>query len=138
MIAFHYETDFSLSEEAHYRQWIINCLKAYAHKAGEVNYIFCDDAYLLPLNKTYLKHDTLTDVISFDYTEGREVSGDVYISLERVRENAWSLCLPFEEELRRVMIHGILHYLGFKDKSDKEKTLMRMEEDKCLRRFNER
>ena len=135
MIDFNYELDFSLDNPATYKAWISTCVTDYEHTLGELNYIFCDDAYLLKLNIEYLDHDTLTDIISFDYTEGTVVSGDIFISLERVKENAVSLDVTFKEELHRVMIHGVLHYLGFKDKSVSEKEIMRAQEDKCISIF---
>ena len=135
MIDFNYELDFSLDNPTTYKAWISTCVTDYEHTLGELNYIFCDDAYLLKLNIEYLDHDTLTDIISFDYTEGTVVSGDIFISLERVKENAVSLDVTFKEELHRVMIHGVLHYLGFKDKSVSEKEIMRAQEDKCISIF---
>jgi len=132
MILFNYETDFKLDDEEQIRNWISNCIDEYGFTEGELNYIFCDDDYLLNLNVVFLKHDTLTDIISFDYTLGKLVSGDIFISIERVKENAEKFNQSIENELNRVVIHGVLHYLGFKDKSDSEKNLMRGEEDKCL------
>ena len=99
---------------------------------GELNYIFCDDDYLLDLNVKTLNHNRLTDIISFDYTLGIVVSGDIYISYERVKENSVSLDQPFKDELHRVMIHGVLHYCGYKDKLDEEKMVMREKEDYYL------
>lgn len=132
MIAFNYETDFELSDEERMISWIGDCIDSYEFTEGELNYIFCDDAYLLKLNEEFLDHDTLTDIISFDYTMGKLVGGDVFISIERVTDNAKDFEKPFENELARVMIHGVLHYMGFKDKTPAEKKLMRKEEDKCL------
>lgn len=133
MILFNYETDFKLEDEEQIRNWITNCIESYDFTEGELNYIFCDDDYLLNLNIEFLNHDTLTDIISFDYTLGKLVSGDVFISIERVRENAKKFDQRVENELNRVLIHGVLHYMGFKDKSDSEKEVMRNEEDKCLK-----
>ena len=136
MIQFNYETAYKLEDEKATAAWISNCIQSYNFTEGEINYILCDDAYLLKLNVEFLEHDTLTDIISFDYTLGKLISGDIFISVERVRENALNFTQPFENELNRVMIHGILHYCGFKDKSDAEKTIMRAEEDKCLKLIN--
>ena len=135
MIEFNYELDFKLSNENEYSDWIEKVISSYDFKLGELNYIFCDDAYLLKLNVEFLEHDTLTDIISFDYTMGKLVGGDVFISLERVRDNAQDLSIPVEEELKRVMIHGVLHYMGYKDKTKEEKEVMRSEENKAISLF---
>jgi rRNA maturation RNase YbeY len=136
MIQFNYEIDYKLDDEKAVETWISTCIQSYDFTEGEINYIFCDDEYLLKLNVEFLEHDTLTDIISFDYTLGKLISGDIFISIERVRENALNFNQTFESELNRVMIHGILHYFGFKDKSDDEKAIMRAEEDKCLKLIN--
>lgn len=136
MIEFNYETDFKLENEELIQNWISNCIESYGFNEGELNYIFCDDDYLLKLNVEFLEHDTLTDIISFDYTMGKLISGDIFISVERVRENAKIFNQTVDNELNRVMIHGVLHYMGFKDKSEKDKEIMRGEEDKCLAMFN--
>ena len=136
MILFNYEIDFKLGSEEVIQNWISTCIETYGFKEGELNYIFCDDAYLLKLNVEFLEHDTLTDILSFDYTMGKLISGDIFISVERVRENAEIFSQTFDNELNRVMIHGILHYIGFKDKNVKDKEIMRVEEDKCLALLN--
>ena len=133
MILFNYETNFKLDDEEQIRDWVSNCIVEYGFTEGELNYIFCDDDYLLNLNVEFLNHDTLTDIISFDYTLGKLVSGDIFISIERVKENANKFNQSVESELNRVVIHGVLHYIGFKDKSESEKEIMRSEEDKCLK-----
>ncbi|NOR28033.1 MAG: rRNA maturation RNase YbeY [Lutibacter sp.] len=132
MILFNYETDFKLDNEEVTQQWISNCIASHGFSEGEINYIFCDDEYLLKLNIEFLEHDTLTDIISFDYTLGKLISGDIFISVERVKENAKKLSQTLDNELSRVLIHGILHYVGFKDKNETNKAQMRVEEDKCL------
>ena len=99
---------------------------------GEINYIFCDDYYLIEINVNTLKHNTLTDIISFDYTVGDVISGDIYISYDRVLENAEKLSLDFRDELHRVMVHGILHYCGYHDKVEKDRLVMRSKEDYYL------
>jgi len=132
MIFFNYETDFKLTDEIQIQNWISECIEFYGFTEGEINYIFCDDEYLLKLNVKFLKHDTLTDIISFDYTLGKLISGDIYISIERVAENALEFTQTIENELNRVMIHGVLHYLGFKDKTAPDKVVMRQEEETCL------
>lgn len=133
MIEFNYETDFKLENESKISQWISTCIGNFEFTEGDINYIFCDDDYLLKLNVEFLEHDTFTDIISFDYTLGKLISGDIFISVERVAENAKNYKQTFENELNRVIIHGILHYLGFKDKSLEDKSVMRVEEEKCLR-----
>lgn len=135
MILFNYETEFKLEDETRTEQWISRCIESYDFEEGEINYIFCDDEYLLKLNVEFLEHDTLTDIISFDYTLGKLISGDIFISVERVVENAKKFNQTFDNELNRVIIHGILHYLGFKDKSVDDKAEMRAEEDTCLADF---
>ncbi|MCH3883786.1 rRNA maturation RNase YbeY [Tenacibaculum aquimarinum] len=132
MIAFNYETEFKLVDEISTEKWIANCVEKEEFELGEINYIFCDDAYLHKLNVEFLHHDTLTDIISFDYTMGKLISGDIYISVERVHENAKDFAVSFKDELHRVIIHGVLHYMGFKDKSEEQKTIMRSKENECL------
>lgn len=136
MISFNYETDFELQNEALYQDWLTRIIISEGKKEGEVNYIFCDDEYLLQINIQYLDHDTLTDIISFDYTVGNEINGDIFISVERVIENAADYGVQFEEELKRVMAHGILHYCGYKDKSDEDEQLMRQKEDEKIALFH--
>ena len=132
MITFNYETDFSLENEEKISSWISNIIDLEESELGEINYIFCDDDYLLKINLQFLEHDTYTDIISFDYSLGGVISGDVYISTQRVGENAQKYNVTFEDELHRVIIHGVLHYLGFKDKSEEEKNLMRNKENTAL------
>ncbi|HLU86327.1 MAG TPA: rRNA maturation RNase YbeY [Taishania sp.] len=132
MISFNYETDFELPNESQLAQWISSTISAEDCKEGEINYIFCDDDYLHKLNVEFLNHDTLTDIISFDYSVGKELHGDIYISLERVTDNAKDFNNEFSEELHRVMIHGILHYCGYKDKTEADEVLMRQKENDYL------
>ncbi|CAL2080608.1 rRNA maturation RNase YbeY [Tenacibaculum sp. 190524A02b] len=136
MIQFNYENNFKLLDEEKTNTWIQKCIEKEGFELGEVNYIFCDDDYLHKINVEFLQHDTLTDIISFDYTMGKEVNGDIFISTERVEENAKEFNVSFENELHRVIIHGILHYLGFKDKTDEEKEIMRAKENECLEILN--
>ncbi len=136
MIAFNYETDFKLSDEKKTSEWIINCIEEENFKIGEINYVFCDDDYLYKINVEFLHHDTLTDIISFDYTTDKLLGGDIFISIDRIKENVSQFNTPFQEELHRVIIHGILHYMGIKDKTDKEKQLMRGKENRCLKKIN--
>jgi len=136
MISFNYELDFLLENEEQFASWISNVIVSENKKEGDINYIFCDDEYLLEINKQYLDHDYYTDIISFDYSVGNELHGDIFISLDRVRENASDFNVTFEEELKRVIIHGVLHYCGFKDKSDDEELLMRLKEDEKIKMFH--
>ena len=136
MINFNYELDFKLENETIYSDWISNVISSEMRSEGEINYIFCDDDYLVEINQHYLDHDTLTDIISFDYSVGKELHGDVYISIERVRENAVDFKVPFEEELKRVLIHGVLHYCGYKDKSEEDEKLMRQKEEEKMKMFH--
>ena len=135
MITYNYETSFQLKNENLLEYWVDTVVSEEGFSIGEINYIFCDDEYLHKLNVEYLQHDTLTDVISFDNTLGKLISGDIYISVERVEDNAKDFKVPFLDELHRVMIHGVLHYMGYKDKSDEEKIKMRNAENKALSEF---
>ena len=132
MIAFNYETSFQLKEENLLENWIEKVVSENGFEIGEINYIFCDDAYLHKLNVEFLQHNTLTDIISFDNSLGKLISGDIFISVERVEENAADFKVSAEEEMHRVMIHGVLHYMGFKDKSVVEKSEMRNAENAAL------
>lgn len=136
MISFNYETDFELGNEEAFSSWISKVIKSENKKEGEINFIFCDDDYLHKLNVEYLDHDTLTDVISFDYSIGNELHGDVFISTERVSDNAKDFNIAFDEEIKRVIIHGILHYCGYKDKSQDEEVLMRSKEEEKIDMFH--
>jgi rRNA maturation RNase YbeY len=132
VITFNSETSFTLKNQNKLVKWIGDVLSSEGFQVGEINYIFCDDSYLNKINQEFLNHDTFTDIISFDYTLGKEVGGDIFISIERVLENAEKFNEVFETELHRVMIHGILHFMGYKDKTKKEKTLMRTKEDENI------
>jgi rRNA maturation RNase YbeY len=132
MIEFNYETNFSLKNEPKISDWIQGRILTEGFKLGEINYIFCDDAYLHKLNVEFLNHDTLTDIISFDNTMGKLISGDIFISIERVKENAATFNASFEEELHRVIIHGVLHYLGYKDKNEEDQLAMTLKENESL------
>ena len=132
MISFNYETDFKLENTEKVSSWISETIVEEIHKEGEINYIFCSDDYLYKLNVDFLNHDTLTDVISFDYSVGKELHGDIYISIDRVEENAKDFNVSFNEELARVLIHGVLHYCGYKDKSEADEKVMRFKEDYYL------
>tara|TARA_R110002074_G_scaffold108105_1_gene233465 strand:+ start:3611 stop:4021 length:411 start_codon:yes stop_codon:yes gene_type:complete len=132
MINFNYETEFKLDSEDYISKWITDAIISEKHKLEEINYVFCDDEYLHKLNVEFLKHDTLTDIISFDYSVGKIIQGDIFISVERVVENAKEFKASFDEELQRVIIHGILHYCGYKDKTDDDAKVMREKENYYL------
>ncbi len=132
MINFNYETVFSLDNEKQLSEWIEGVISEEGCQLEEVNYIFCDDAYLHKLNVEFLNHDTLTDIISFDYSVGKNIQGDIFISVERVADNAKDFNVSVNEELQRVMVHGVLHYCGYKDKTDSEAKLMREKENHYL------
>jgi len=114
------------------KEWINEVILRDSKTSGVMNIIFCDDAYLSELNLSYLHHTTLTDIITFDFTADGIISGDIYISIDRVRENAMLYNKTCRDELNRVMIHGVLHLLGNKDKKPKDKAMMRKKEDDCL------
>ena len=134
-ISFHYETDFLLENTENYIKWIKDVIIEENKELGEVNYIFCDDKYLLGKNIKYLDHDTLTDIITFNYCEGDMISSDIMISVERVMENSSIFENSFSKELNRVMIHGILHLIGYNDKTDGEKEIIRKKEDYYVNKF---
>ncbi|MCL5247285.1 rRNA maturation RNase YbeY [Cellulophaga sp. 20_2_10] len=136
MIDFHYETEFSLEDNTRYIDWINRIIASEEHLVGDINYIFCDDAYLLSINQQYLDHDTYTDIITFDYTDGKLIGSDIYISVDRVKENAVDFKVDFSQELLRVMAHGILHLCGYKDKSTEEAALMRSKEEEKIKLFH--
>lgn len=136
MISFNYETDFELENEAQYEDWISRIIESEGFDEGEINYIFCDDEYLHKINVEYLDHDTLTDIISFDYTVGNLLQGDIFISIERVQDNAKDFNVSFKDELKRVLSHGVLHYCGYKDKSPKDEALMRSKEEEKMKMFH--
>lgn len=136
MISFNYESDFNLDNETVYADWLSKVISSEIKNEGEINYIFCDDDYLLEINQQYLDHDTLTDIISFDYSIGNELHGDIFISIERVRDNAQDFNVSFDEELKRVMVHGVLHYCGYKDKSEADEKLMREKEEEKMKMFH--
>ncbi len=138
MISFNYELDFKLSNEAEMSEWISAVILSEEFKEGKINYIFCDDEYLLKLNVEFLKHDTLTDIISFDNSVGKELHGDIFVSVERVKENAKDFEVAFKDELKRVLVHGILHFCGYNDKTDEDTKEMRAKENHYLSRLNQK
>jgi len=116
-----------------FKKWVTEVIKTYDKEPGELAFIFVSDDYLYKMNKKYLNHDCYTDVITFDYSKENIISGDVFISVDRVKENADKYGVTFINELSRVIIHGVLHLIGFKDKTEEEKNFMRQEENKALR-----
>ena len=113
------------------RTWVREIARTFNKEVGVLTFVFCSDAYLLDINKNYLQHNYYTDIITFPYKE-EPLESDIYISIERVRENARNYNVSFESELRRVMAHGILHLCGFSDKTDEEQKIMRIQEDVAL------
>ncbi|CAG5076265.1 rRNA maturation RNase YbeY [Parvicella tangerina] len=133
MIYYHQEDiAFDVKNKLSLRKWINEAIKAEGKTPSAITYIFCSDQYLLELNRSALNHDYYTDIITFDYCEENIVSGDLFISIERVEDNANKLGVTFLDELHRVMIHGVLHLCGYKDKSKKDEELMREKEDYYL------
>ena len=128
-IYLHSECDFEAGSVSNLEPWIKTVITKENKTLGELNYIFCTDEYLLEKNQTFLNHNTYTDIITFDYSEENQISGDIFISIERVKENARKFAVEFETELKRVMIHGVLHLIGYKDKSEDEQKLMREKEN---------
>lgn len=124
--------EFSLPDQNRVKEWISTLIKRHGMSVGNIGYLFCDDSFLLEANNKYLNHDTLTDIITFDYVNGNLVSGDIMISVERVSDNSVSFGVPFTDELHRVIIHGVLHLLGQGDKTDDEARIMRQREDEAL------
>ena len=135
MIQFFYE-NLPESVNTDYIDWLKNIIISEGKKPGEINYIFCDDEYLLKVNQDYLQHDYYTDIITFDYVKGRTISGEIFVSLQRISDNASTLSREYEEELRRVLAHGILHLSGYKDKTPEEEQLMRSKEDFYLAKYS--
>ena len=131
-ITFSFECKYTLKSRREIKTWVKQIIESRGKKLGSISYIFCDDEYLLQINKQYLSHDYYTDIITFDYTEGDTVSGDLFISVERVEDNARQMGLPKQEELMRVVIHGVSHLLGLKDKTENEAKQMRKAESECL------
>ena len=129
MISFNYETLFELDNEIEISSWISSVIGSEGFKEGDINYVFCDDANLLKLNIEFLNHDTLTDIIGFDDSMGKILQGDIFISIERVKENANTFKVLFQEELCRVIVHGVLHFCGYKDKSEEDSKLMQNKEN---------
>jgi len=129
MISFNYETSFKLENDLEISKWISMVISSEKFKEGDINYVFCDDDYLLKLNIEFLNHDTLTDIISFDDSIGKILQGDIFISIDRVKENANNFNVSFKEELSRVIVHGVLHYCGYNDKTEEDAKRIRDKEN---------
>jgi probable rRNA maturation factor len=128
--------NFTIPQKLFLKRWINQIIENSQNKTGEVNIIFTSDTYLLEINKKYLNHNYFTDIITFNYNEGINISGDIYISIETVRNNASLYSVAFLNELHRVIIHGILHLLGYNDHTDNEIILMRKMEDNALEQLS--
>jgi rRNA maturation RNase YbeY len=127
------DIQFNLQSPEQYRNWISMVINNEGLSTAEINYIFCSDEYLWKINKNHLSHDTYTDIITFDLSDNHDdISGDIYISIERVKDNSTTMGYTFKDELDRVMIHGILHLCGYNDGTDEEKAMMRKKEEACL------
>ena len=137
MIQFFFENIDIISLSDATKNWLINLIKNEQKKVGEINYIFCDDEYLLKVNRDFLQHDYYTDIITFDYVKGKTIAGDIFVSLPRISENASILSKDFDEEFRRVLAHGILHLCGYKDKTLEEQKEMQSKEDFYLEKFKD-
>lgn len=127
---------FILKNKTLLKKWITGVIEKKKRKTGDINFIFCSDSYLLNINQNFLKHDTYTDIITFDYSKGQvqqPISGDIFISIERVKENAKKYAVPFENEIQRIIIHGVLHLLGHSDKKKSDKEEMTKAENSCLK-----
>ena len=136
MIDFHFELEVEINNKSELSDWITRIISSEGCELGQLDFVFCDDEKLLSINQEYLDHDTYTDIITFDYTQGSVLAGDIFISIDRVRENAKEFKVSFFEELLRVMSHGVLHLAGYADKSDEEKKLMRKKEDEKIKMFH--
>lgn len=128
--------DFELPQVEKVKKWVSQVVQLRGKRVGNISYLFCDDEHLLGVNQQFLNHDTYTDIITFDYVVADLISGDIMISVDRVGENAEKFGVPFEQELHRVVIHGVLHLLGQGDKSDAEAVEMRRQEEEALALWN--
>ena len=129
---FNEDIDMPQLDKKKLKVWIKKVVGSHNKELGNINYIFTSDAYILKVNKEYLQHDYYTDVITFDYTENKKISGDIFISLDTVKSNSILFKQKYEDEFNRVLIHGVLHLLGFKDKKEDEATEMRLQENNAL------
>lgn len=135
-IQFNSLNDFQLVQPEDYIIWIDKVIRNLGFSYTEINYHFCSDDELLNINIEHLNHNTFTDIITFDYSFNQTIQTDIFLSTDRVKDNACELHIDFEDELKRVMIHGILHCCGFNDKTTQEKEIMRKKEDECMKMFH--
>ncbi len=135
MITFHFEEITPIALPTNVDEWLQSILQSEGKKEGEINYILCDDSYLLQINRTYLNHDDYTDIITFDTVRGKVISGDIFVSLPRIKENAVVHAVSFNSELLRVLAHGIYHLCGYKDKTPEQAALMRSKEEFAIGRY---
>lgn len=133
MINYFFENISAIEIAPSTTSWLEDLIYKEEKKVGEINYIFCDDDYLLKVNQDYLDHDYYTDIITFDYVKGKTISGDIFVSLQRISDNATIHSTNFQNELHRVLAHGLLHLCGYKDKSEDEEKMMRYKEDFYLK-----
>lgn len=127
--------NFKLKNKLQIKSWITKIIKTEGKKLGEINYLFTSDEELLKINIQYLKHNTYTDIITFDYSEEKKLNGDIIISIDRVKENAKKFDVTFDKELKRVMIHGVLHLCGYSDKTKLQKEIIRKKENQALNKY---
>ena len=135
MINYFFEQITPIDIDTKISKWIEDLIENEGKKTGDITYIFCDDAYLLKINQDFLNHDYYTDIITFDYVKGKIIAGDIFVSLQRISENAHTQGKSFDNELKRVLAHGVLHLCGYKDKSETEQKQMREKEDFYLSSF---
>ncbi|MCL6274256.1 rRNA maturation RNase YbeY [Muricauda sp. 2012CJ35-5] len=136
MIEFNFKTEFQLNNISKLKDWLSRVISSEKYEQGDIDFIFCSDEELLKINQEYLNHDTYTDIITFDYTSNKVISGDVFISIDRVRENSNTFKTGFLNELLRVMSHGVLHLMGYKDKDEDDVKVMRAKEEEKIKMFH--
>lgn len=136
MISFDSQNSFKLSKPDQWSLWLDEVVKSEGFTLGSLDYVFCDDEFLLGINQEFLNHDTLTDIITFDNNIGKTVHGEIYISTDRVKENSLEYGVSMENELARVVVHGALHLCGYKDKTEQDETRMRAREDYWIEKLN--
>ena len=130
------EITYTLKEKLNRKRWLTKIATNAGFKIKELNYVFCSDEYLYQMNRDYLKHDTYTDIITFDNSEKKdEIEGDIFVSIDRVRENAKTHTQEVETEMNRVLAHGLLHLMGYKDKTQEEAALMRLKEEESIKLY---
>lgn len=133
---FNEDVEFPHLDNERVINWLSRIANKHQKEVGDISYIFCSDSYLLDVNRQYLDHDYLTDIITFDYTEQNIISGDIFISTDRVADNAIEYNVSFEEELLRVLVHGVLHLIGFKDKSEEDQFVMTQKENDSINDYH--